>query len=459
MATIDKTKSKTYNFLSENKSIEDIKQQENIFVKEIKNKRHSGKTYRIDNDNNQQLNDEPIQIIDENLEIIPTILTDNEKEQETNNDIWTKLKNYLNLTTTNAISNTKKIRELQTIIQEQATEIQQLKKENEKLKHSKENDINLTRYSYNTITIYDEKQSRKTRIEKIHEEILPINNKIYFITTIKNIDKSINEEIIHFYQLANGDIQVVKQIKNYKNISEYKKDISLIEVSSINKNNISFSKMPIKKFLNKQEESNWKISKSEWIIFISLSLLSITLLAIPVAVPALIPIVSTILWEKTLVSIVGIGIAWIVNKGIWTIATEKTKKVEVWIKQKFYSLIRKIPFVNKRNLGKTKEELEIKNNVEKTIENLTSDKLETKLKTQYDILKRELDNRKDKIPNQLINNHITNHNSNSILENSSVEPENNQNFDSSVRDTINQSNEASTSSNHNWNKVKCLLTT
>ncbi|MBP1525249.1 MAG: hypothetical protein H9Q67_01890, partial [Spiroplasma ixodetis] len=115
--------------------------------------------------------------------------------------------------------------------------------------------------------------------------------------------------------------------------------------------------------------------------------------------------------------------------------------------------------VNKRNLGKTKEELEIKKNVEKTIENLTSDKLETKLKTQYDILKRELDNRKDKIPNQLINNHITNHNSNSILKNSSVVPENNQNFDSSIRNTVNQFNEASTSKNQNSNKVKCLLTT
>ncbi|MBP1525347.1 MAG: hypothetical protein H9Q67_02385, partial [Spiroplasma ixodetis] len=115
--------------------------------------------------------------------------------------------------------------------------------------------------------------------------------------------------------------------------------------------------------------------------------------------------------------------------------------------------------VNKRNLGKTKEELEIKKNVEKTIENLISDKLETKLKTQYDILKRELDNRKNKIPNQLINNHITNHNSNSILENSSVEQVNPNNFDSSIRNTVNQSNEVSTSSNHNWNKVKCLLIT
>lgn len=131
--------------------------------------------------------------------------------------------------------------------------------------------------------------------------------------------------------------------------NEYKEDITLINDISTNKNKVSFKMIPIKEFLSEQEKiSNWKISKSELRIFISFSLLSITLLAIPIIVPAFVPIISTILWEKTLVSIIGIGIAWIVNKGIWTIATEKTKKVEVWIKQKFYYLIRKIPFVKKK---------------------------------------------------------------------------------------------------------------
>lgn len=304
-------------------------------------------------------------------------------------------------------------------------------------------------------------KEKKTGIEKIHEEILSINNKVYFITTIQKIDNSINEEITYFQQLTNGDIKIFKQIKSYENINEYKEDITLINDISTNKNKVSFKMIPIKEFLSEQEKvSNWKISKSEWIIFISLSLLSITLLATPVVVPALVPIISTILWEKTSVSIVGIGIAWIVNKAIWTIASEKTKKVEVWMKQNFYSLIRKIPFVNKRNLGKTKEELEIKKNVEKTIENLTSDKLETILKTQFKFLKQELDNKKDMKPNKLISNNRINHNSSSILENSNIESENKNNFDSSIRNTINNQDPLpSTSSNHNWNKVKCLLTT
>lgn len=41
----DKTKSKTYNFLLENKSIEDIKKQPNTTLKE--KSRHGGKTFKI----------------------------------------------------------------------------------------------------------------------------------------------------------------------------------------------------------------------------------------------------------------------------------------------------------------------------------------------------------------------------------------------------------------------------
>ncbi|WP_342254126.1 hypothetical protein [Spiroplasma endosymbiont of Zeiraphera isertana] len=453
----DKTKSQTYNFLSENKSIEDIKKQTNIEV--IEKSRHGGSKFKIIEKitaNDKQLNDDLSENIDENFEIVATNLTDNEKEPKTNNDILSKLKNLL----PTSILNTKEISKLQTTIQEQAKDIQKLKKQIEELKKTKESDINLTKYTYNSVTIYDEKQRKKTGIEKIYEEILPIKDEIIFVTTLVHINNSITEEVIDFQELTNGNIEVMKQLKKYENINKYKDDLLLIEPNSNPEKNIKIEPVSIKKFLSEQEKiSNWKISKSELIIFISLSLLSITLLAIPVAVPALVPIISTILWEKTLVSIVGIGIAWIVNKGIWTIATEKTKKVEVWIKQKFYSLIRKIPFVNKRNLGKTKEELEIKKNVEKNIENLTSNKLETKLKTQYDILKQELDNRKDKKLDEIISNETINHNSNSILENSIIKSKNNHNFDSSIRNTINQQEQLpSTSSNHNWNKVKCLLT-
>ncbi|WP_252320800.1 hypothetical protein [Spiroplasma endosymbiont of Lariophagus distinguendus] len=61
-------------------------------------------------------------------------------------------------------------------------------------------------------------------------------------------------------------------------------------------------------------------------------------------------------------------------------------------------------------------------------------------------------------PDKLISNNTINHNSNSILENSSIKSENNHTFDSSIRNTVNQQNAPSTSSNHNWDKIKCLRT-
>jgi len=78
----DKTQSKTYNFLSENKSIKDIKNQPNIEV--IEKSRHGGSTFKIIE--KPILSVEPVQNIldniDENLEIVATNLTDNEKEQK-----------------------------------------------------------------------------------------------------------------------------------------------------------------------------------------------------------------------------------------------------------------------------------------------------------------------------------------------------------------------------------------
>ncbi|WP_342257731.1 hypothetical protein [Spiroplasma endosymbiont of Nomada ruficornis] len=115
-----------------------------------------------------------------------------------------------------------------------------------------------------------------------------------------------------------------------------------------------------------------------------------------------------------------------------------TKKVESWISNKIYK----------------NEELKEKNKKERDsiIKNLISDKLNTKLQTQYDILKQELDNRKDKTINELLNNKTINNSSN-------IEPLNVSDFDSDIKNTVNnQGPQSSISSNHNWNKVKCLLT-
>jgi len=122
-----------------------------------------------------------------------------------------------------------------------------------------------------------------------------------------------------------------------------------------------------------------------------------------------------------------------------------TRKVDVWFGNKLYK--------NKEQKEKEKKERQ------SIIKNLSTDKLETKLETQFNILKQELDNRKEKNPDKLISNNKINHKSNSVLENSSIESLNPSNFDSSIRNTVNQFNETSTSSNHNWNKVKCLFRT
>ncbi|MBP1524961.1 MAG: hypothetical protein H9Q65_01405 [Spiroplasma ixodetis] len=270
MATIDKTQLQTYDFLSKNKSIEDIKQQPNILVKEIKNKRHGGKTYRIDNANNRRVNHDLPENNRENLEPVTSNLINNEKEQEINNDIWTKFKNYLNWPSSNTkelIQAQKKyIEQLEQSNLEKDKENQQLKNAIEKLKQSKQSNVNLDNFKYNAITIHNENQRKKTRIEKIYEEILPINNELYFITTIKNIDNSINEEVMHFEQLINVNIKVFKQTKQYQNINEYNKNTILIEESSNhNTNNSHF--VQIKDFLKLQNEFKLKPTKTDWKIW------------------------------------------------------------------------------------------------------------------------------------------------------------------------------------------------
>ncbi|WP_174480305.1 hypothetical protein [Spiroplasma endosymbiont of Danaus chrysippus] len=464
----EKTKSQTYNFLLENKTIEDIKKQTNIEVKE--KRRHSGSTFKIIekiNANDQKINDDLSENIDENLEIVATNLTDNEKEQKTNNNFWIKLTNYLNWTTSTVeelIQTQKKyIEQLEQSNLEKDKEIQQIKKENEKLKIKRSN-VNFDKFKYNTVTIYDEKQRKKTRIEKMYEEILLIEDKIIFITTFVQIDNSITEKIIYFQELINGDIQVVNQLKKYENINKYKNHLSLIEDTSTNKNNISFSKMPIKKFLNNQEELNLNIAKSEWITFLAISIFSLCLLSVPIVLTIYLPTiilgatVGIIIAEKIGILAVSTLVIGALDKVLWNLVSHKTQKIKTKTKDSIFQLLRKLPFCN--TIGKNKEEKEMKNNIKKTIENLTSDKLETKLKTQYDILKQELDNRKDKNPEKLISSNKTiNHNSNSILKNSSIESENNHNFDSSIRNTVNnQDTQPSIISNHNWNKVKCLFT-
>ncbi|WP_252320802.1 bZIP transcription factor, partial [Spiroplasma endosymbiont of Lariophagus distinguendus] len=304
---------------------------------------------------------------------------DNQTIQETNNDIWTKLKNYLNWPTSNTeelIQAQKKyIEQLEQSNLEKDKENKQLKKQNKELKQSKHDNINFDKFKYNAITIYDKKQSKKTGINKIHEEILPIEDKIIFITTFVHVDNSITEEIIYFHQLTNGNIEVIKQLKKYENINEYKNDLLLIEENSNHEKNIKVDPIPIKNFLKQQHSYKLKPTKIEISIWSASWLIPITIISIGLIHPPL------------LVTAILLSIASLALKETTELFLPVSIKVKSWIRQKFYSLIHKIPFVNKRNLIKTKEQQEIESNINKNIKNLTSDKLETILETQYDILK------------------------------------------------------------------------
>ncbi|WP_425380857.1 hypothetical protein [Spiroplasma endosymbiont of Polydrusus pterygomalis] len=259
------------------------------------------------------------------------------------------------------------------------------------------------------------------KVTKIYEEILPIDNNYCYITTFVHANQSISEKIIYFNNDENNEITIWQQIKQYENIHEYKNDFSLIEKISSNKKNISFSKMPFKNFIQQQNDFKLKPNKSEKRIWWTIMIISLSLIILPpiltFAVPAILPVAAGLLLiEKIAIAVSG-AVLGAIFKGFTSIFSPATKKVESWWYNKLC----------KNNEKKVKEKKERQS----IIKHLTNDKLETKLQAQYDILKQELDNRKDETINELLNNKIINNSSN-------IEPLNVNNFDSSIRNTVNQ---------------------
>ncbi|WP_342273430.1 hypothetical protein [Spiroplasma endosymbiont of Acasis viretata] len=286
------------------------------------------------------------------------------------------------------------------------------------------------------------KNKEKKNINKIHEEILPIEDKLFFIITLIYNDGSIFEEIIYFDNNEKNEIEVWKQAKRYQNIEEYKKNTCLID-----KKNQFLNKITVKDFLKQQQDFKLKPTKIErtlWYIFTAIAVLAGISTFIGVII-LFFPTVAVIPTVAIGLKVVGTLSSISFIRIFASLFSSATRKVDVWFGNKLYK--------NKEQKEKEKKERQ------SIIKNLSTDKLETKLQTQYEILKQELDNKKEKNPDQLINKNIINHNLNNISQNLNIESEN-QNFDSSVRDTINQQEQQpSTSSNHNWNKVKRLLTT
>ncbi|WP_174481581.1 hypothetical protein [Spiroplasma endosymbiont of Danaus chrysippus] len=229
---------------------------------------------------------------------------------------------------------------------------------------------------------------KSQNVQKIYEEIFPIEDKIFYITTLVYNDESIFEEIIYFDNNEKNEVEVWKQTKKYQSIEEYKKSTCLIDKE--NANNIST--MPVKELLKEQMELKSKPSKTESKVWVIILVITIVIAVLPNLLPVILApylaaaVVATIKIDIAIASVFISG----GFKAITSVFSTASKKVESWIYNKIF----------KNNKDKKEKE---KKEVKSVSKDLTSDKLETKLETQFNILKQELDSRKLKTINELMN--------------------------------------------------------
>ncbi|WP_338973508.1 hypothetical protein [Spiroplasma endosymbiont of Tricholauxania praeusta] len=229
---------------------------------------------------------------------------------------------------------------------------------------------------------------KSQNVQKIYEEIFPIEDKIFYITTLVYNDESIFEEIIYFDNNEKNEVEVWKQTKKYQSIEEYKKSTCLIDKE--NANNIMT--MPVKELLKEQMELKSKPSKTEWKVWVIILVITIVIAVLPNLLPVILApylaaaVVATIKIDIAIASVFISG----GFKAITSVFSTASKKVESWIYNKIF----------KNNKDKKEKE---KKEVKSVSKDLTSDKLETKLETQFNILKQELDGRKLKTINELMN--------------------------------------------------------
>lgn len=263
-------------------------------------------------------------------------------------------------------------------------------------------------------------------IEKVYEEILPIDNNIYYITTFLDANLTITEKILYFDNDENNKITIWQQKKQFKNINAYKNDFWLIDKIASN-NNVSFSEMPIKEFIKQQNEFKLKPSKAELKMWIIITTLTISIPIIIAITPFVWPAVAVILIDKLAVGLFSVTTSLII-KHCTSVFSTATKKVESWFYNKWL----------KNQEKKDKEKKELKS----LIKDLTSDKIEIKLQTQFDILKQELDNRKDKKVNELISDETAFQTKNNL----NIENKNSKDFDPLFINSIDLKNQPSTNS-------------
>ncbi|WP_395473420.1 hypothetical protein [Spiroplasma endosymbiont of Nomada rufipes] len=293
-------------------------------------------------------------------------------QNELKNDIKQFLNNDEKNKTKILTKNRKKIKKLKIKLNKINILQKELKYENKILKLENE--------------IKQEKIENGKKVKQIYEEILTINNNCYYITTFIHNNQSISEKIMFFHNFDNDNIQILTQTKQYKNLSQYQNDLLLIN------NNNNFDRIPIKEFIKEQTECKEKPSIAEFTIWGVISVLSVGVPILISCLPFVRREIATELKDKLIVGLISITLGLFIKTAATTVSTA-IKKVDSWIYNKM--------FKNQEKIEKDKKEFKT------IIRDLTSDKVETQLERQFNILKQELDNRKKQKINKLLSNKIT----------------------------------------------------
>lgn len=139
--------------------------------------------------------------------------------------------------------------------------------------------------------------------------------------------------------------------------------------------------------------------------------LTISISIIFVVIPIVWLAATIVLVDKLVIGLLSVASAWFI-KTCTSMFSTATNKVDRWFCNRWF-------FTNK-------VEKAIQRDIRKQIiKNLTSDKIETKLEAQFNILKEELDNRKNKKADELLSNKT-------ILQNENVI-----NFNQGLNDNLN----------------------
>lgn len=156
-----------------------------------------------------------------------------------------------------------------------------------------------------------------------------------YITTFKHVNGTINESIMYLHNFKNNDIQVIRQLKNYKNSTEYRNNTTLIEKTLTDEKNVTIQFTEIKYFLKEHNDLKVKPTKKEKLIWWTITIISLSIIIltpiITFALPALIPATAAVLLidTKLIITVCSAAIGAVFNR-FTSIFSDAIRKVESW---------------------------------------------------------------------------------------------------------------------------------